>query len=95
MHGKILSATSKNDKVRKKSDPSNWTSRKSTKGVFDPEKMMHFTNLDDKNKWNTYCDLHDKTQHKLKLLTPASSQKPKLMGSRILVNFVSHGIFLL
>ena len=48
MHGKILSATSKNDKVRKKSDPSKWTSRKSTKGVFDPEKMMHFTSLDEK-----------------------------------------------
>ena len=48
MHGKILNATSKDNKVRKKSHPSKWTSHKRAKGVIEPAKMMYLTNLDDK-----------------------------------------------
>ena len=76
-HGKMLGTTSKNNKVRKKSDPSKWTSHKRTKGAFESEKMMCFTNRDDKHNWNDFCDLHDKLEHKIKLPIPTSSLKPK------------------
>ena len=64
MNGKLLNTTSKDSEVREKSDPSKLTSLKRTKGMFESEKMTHYTNL---------CDLYDKPKHKLKLTTPAST----------------------
>ena len=89
--GKIHNATSSKNKARK-TDPSKLTSLKSLKGAFESKKMLHFTNKDDKNKWNEHYYRHEKLESKLKLVMPVSSQKPTPKGAQMLVNFVYYCI---
>ena len=66
-----------------KTDPSKLTYLKRLKGASESENMVHFTNREDKNKRNDYCDRNKKPECKLKLMIPESSQKPTLKGTRM------------